>query len=180
MKKINNKGFMLIEILIVSIFVSSILIVLFLQFKKINYSYDVSFKYNTVDGLYLLNNVKKRIITNPYSDDKVSNSYQYYKNNLAVDDFVNIYRKSKDETICEVNTYDCSLFESMNIKQLFIVGKDSKNNILADPKIDITFRDFINYMNFDVGSSVGLDFSDYFIVAEFNDNTYASVNIKHS
>lgn len=178
MKKLNNKGFMLIEILIVSIFVSSILIVLFLQFKKINYSYDVSFKYNTVDGLYLLNNVKKRIITNPSSDNIVSNSYDYYKNNLSANKFINIYSKTKDGIVCKVNAYDCNLFEKMEIKQLFIVGKDSKSEILNDKNLSITFRDYITYMNFSV--DVGLDFSDYFIVAEFNDNTYASVNIKHS
>ena len=78
MKKINNKGFMLVEVLVVSVFISSILIVMFVQFKKINNSYNVSFNYNTVDSLYLLNNVKKRLITN-----STNISYNYYKDQIS-------------------------------------------------------------------------------------------------
>ncbi|MEG2311383.1 MAG: type II secretion system protein, partial [Bacilli bacterium] len=64
MKKNNNRGFMLIETLICSTFIVGILIVLYTQFERINKSYEDSFKYNTVNNLYLVNNFKMYLLQN--------------------------------------------------------------------------------------------------------------------
>ena len=48
----NNKGFMLIETLLVSVFVVSTLIFIYIQFEKVRNSYQTSFSYNTTNGVY--------------------------------------------------------------------------------------------------------------------------------
>ena len=52
MKKNRNKGFMLIETLLVSTFVLGAMTYIIMQFSALKRSYDNSFKYNTVVGLY--------------------------------------------------------------------------------------------------------------------------------
>ena len=140
MKKLNNKGFMLVEILVVSVFISTVLVVLFVQFKKINKSYEVSFNYNTVDGLYLLDNVKRKI------GSQISN----------------------------YTTYECNMIKEMGIQKLYLARKDAKDDMLndkSDEDLTITFKDYLKYMSFKVYNT------DYFLIAEFSNGTYASVNI---
>ena len=55
MQKKNSNGFMLAETLIVTIFVAGVLIFLFIQFSSLSKSYEESYIYNTVEGLYSLN-----------------------------------------------------------------------------------------------------------------------------
>lgn len=167
MKKINNKGFMLVEVLVVSVFVSSVLVVLFSQFKKINNSYDVSFKYNTVDNLYLLENVKNRIITNVYE-----HQYDNYVGQLSdTKKYLNIYNY---ENNCTLNAYDCELLEKANIKSIYFTNSSAKKDMLKDTAISLEFRDYIKYINFNVEDVV----YDYFLIGEFVDGTFASINIK--
>lgn len=157
MKKLNNKGFMLIEILVVSVFISTVLTVLFVQFKKINESYEVSFNYNTVDGLYLIDNVKKIIGANisSYTSD-ISDTTKYY----------NFYSK-----LCPSSTYECNMLKKIDIKTLYLVRKDAKDDMLKDTNLSTTFKDYLKYMSFKVYNT------DYFLIAEFNNETFASVNV---
>lgn len=62
MKK-NNKGFTLIETLVVSSFIVGILIFLFSQFSKLKTSYEASFEYNTIPALYKAKNINRYINT---------------------------------------------------------------------------------------------------------------------
>lgn len=169
MKKINNKGFMLIEILIVSVFVATVLTVLFVQFKKINNNYKKSFKYDTVEGLYLVNNVKNRFIT--ASDNKgynLSNYKAFLENKLLKYD--NVLNPSSTSYDSDDNYFN-NLVNESNIKQLYIAKKDAKEEMVNDKKISIELRNYIKYMRFKTYNS------DYFLIAEFENGTFASVNL---
>lgn len=170
MKKINNKGFMLVEVLVVSVFVSSVLVVLFSQFKKINNSYDVSFKYNTVDNLYLLENVKNRIVTNVY-EHQYDNYVTQLNNNDNPKTYLNIYNV---ENTCTLNAYDCELLKKANVKSIYFTNSSAKEDMLKDTNISLEFRGYIKYMNFNVEDAT----YDYFLIGEFIDGTFASINIK--
>jgi len=74
MSRDNQKGFLLAESLIVATFVLSLLIFLFVQFKNLSTSYDSGFKYNSVEGLYALDNVKTYLKENASDDKKISSS----------------------------------------------------------------------------------------------------------
>ena len=67
MKK-KQKGFVLVETLVVSLLVLTVLIFLFLQLNTINLNYQKSFRYNTVEGLYSANNMKVYILKNGYEN----------------------------------------------------------------------------------------------------------------
>ena len=60
MKK-NSKAFALVETLIVSTIIASILIYMFVQFNKLDENYNESFRYNDVDDLYKLDSIKEYI-----------------------------------------------------------------------------------------------------------------------
>lgn len=161
MKK-NNKGFMLVEILVVSVFVSSVLIVLFVQFKKINNNYNTSFNYNTVEGLYLINSVKNRIITNTDT-----NNFNAYESKLSDNQkYIDIY-----SLMCTDDSYDCEIIKKANINKLYFARKDAKNDMLDDSDFPTDLKEYISYINFKVENS------NYFLIAEFSNGTYASVNI---
>lgn len=62
MKK-NNRGFTLVETLVVSSFIVGILVFLFAQFSKLKKSYDASFEYNTIPALYKAKNINRYVLT---------------------------------------------------------------------------------------------------------------------
>jgi len=53
----HKKGFALLETLIVSTVILSILIFLYIQFINLRQNYEESFKYNTIPGLYMANTI---------------------------------------------------------------------------------------------------------------------------
>ena len=63
MKKIDKRGFALIETLIVSIVVAGILTYIFIQFSTLKRNYNISFKYDTVDVLFSLQDIENYITT---------------------------------------------------------------------------------------------------------------------
>jgi len=75
MKK-NNKGFMLLETLIVSTIILSTLIFLFIQFSNIKTSYEISFTHNTIPGIYIAKELSDFLVTsgnNTKLDTKLKN-----------------------------------------------------------------------------------------------------------
>ena len=155
MKKINNRGFMLAETLIVTVFVAGVLIYLYIQFSNLNNSYEDSYVYNTVEGLYALDDVKTYI----ESDNQV---LEYIDTNIEELKYVDITNCSlfTDIDYCE------SLLESENIKTIFIT-----TNKVPDESIiqyNEEFTTFIKKINKEGNQS-------YRIVAEFNNYTYATL-----
>ena len=63
MKKMNNKGFLLVETIVVATFTVTVLVALFLQFKNLLVNYNDSYNYNTVEGVYDLGAYKTCIQT---------------------------------------------------------------------------------------------------------------------
>ena len=162
MKKINDRGFMLTETLIVATFLVTTLLFIYVQFNKITKTYDTSFKYNTINGLYAANNIKKYI-----SNDGIAN----LKNALAGEsvDFVSISDCSntyfKEVEYCQV------LMNNSNIKTALFTKENLASLKSNTNGLDQTMIDFINYIN-DDGTS------DYRIIIEFKDNTFASIKIE--
>ena len=166
MKK-NSKGFMLIDTLIVSITVSAILIYLYFQFSNVNDSYNKSFMYNTVEGLYAGADIKENILYNG-KDEIYSNI-----NSNSFTDLSNC-----PATYYNNIEYCQMLYETLNIKTV-LVTKSNLNNIKSamdsnqnKNTYDETIRDLINKSP---------DSSDgYQIFIEFNDGNAAAVWMKEA
>lgn len=160
MKKIDNRGFMLTETLIVATFLVTTLLFLYIQFNNVTKTYDTSFKYNTVNGLYAVNNIINYIKSDGIDTLKTS------VNNV---DYIDI-TECPDTYFTEQN-YCNILIDTLKIKTVLFTKENLttlKNNRTA---LDQTMIDFVKFINYE-------EVEGYRLIIEFNDNTFASLKIK--
>lgn len=155
MKKRIDSGFMLVETLIVTIFVSGVLLFLFIQFSNLSKSYDESFNYNTVEDLYLLNDIVKYI-------ESESNVMTYIENNINTVSHIDL----TDCTLFSSNDFCSNLFELANISQIFVSNNNISPNSITE--YNIGFKNFIDKIK-------GTGNQKYRLVASFKNNTYATL-----
>lgn len=155
MKNITDKGFMLAETLIVTAFVSAVLIFLFIQFTNLSKAYDESYIYNTVENLYALEDVRDYIL----SDTKV---LEYIDSNIDDLEYIDI----SDCTLVTNTSYCTNLLNLENIDKIFIA-----KNLIAKENIkdyEESFLTFIKKIN-EEGEQ------PYRLVASFKNNSYATI-----
>lgn len=157
MKKKLSGGFVLVETLIVTTFVAGVLIFLFIQLITLSNNYDNSYKYNTVEELYLLRNIKDYIL-------KDLNSLDLIKSEVDEKGLVEITDCSMFE---EVN-YCSKLIELSNIKTIFITQNYIDKTLFTDYNDEL--KNFVNRIN-------GEGENKYRILAEFNNSRYATIRI---
>ena len=153
MKKRNNKGFVLLETLIVTVFVSSVLIFLFVQFNSLNNNYEESNKYNQVEDIYALSNIAN-----------------YIKDDWTLYNTIKETGTYLDLTNCEEFTYTdfCEKFlEKENIEILLAMPNKFDKNVIVDYDDDIL--DFINKINPTGEEKLRL-------IAKFKDTTTININ----
>ena len=155
MKKNSSKGFMLVETLIVTIFVASILIFLLIQFTNLNNNYNKSYDYNKVEDINSLRNIIYYIENDINAMTNIQNSV--------------IYDKYLDITNCDIfleKKYCKKLFELENIKKVIVTTNKVKYELFE--KHDEKFKIFINKINEDGDEK-------YRLIVYFNNSTYATV-----
>lgn len=169
MKKVNNKGFMLLETLVVSAFVITILIYLYVQFVNLKNSYDKSLKYDSVSNIYSLKQV----------DSFINNNYGYgefeEKIEKSQSNYIELYHNSCElEYFSNNNSYCNKLMTDLNLKTLIMV-----NNRLDDIKND--FKQHNPYSNGLLTYMKSIDpvlaSKSYLLIAEFKDNTYSMLKL---
>lgn len=165
MKK-DNRGFLLAESLVVSTFVLTVLILLYIQFSNLTTNYKNSYNYNNVESIYDLSSVANYLQTNNYNlSAQLTSSMPYvvvYKDGSCnmdagiVDSFCdNLINQMNAKTI--IYTYS-----DINIIQDYVSRKEDSN-------INQKFRDFISRVETNEIQNKGRLF------AEFNNNTYATI-----
>ena len=170
MKKNNNKGFMLLETMVVSAFIITALIFLYVQFSNLKNSYVVSFKYDPIPELFKTKEIDKFINENyGYNDllEGVKNSEHKY---------IELY----DGSVCNLTYFskyniDCDrLMRESNVKTALLVSTNLSNAI--------------NYLKNNKKYSNGLylymkkinqttDNHSYSLIVEFEDNKYTNLVI---
>lgn len=155
MKKNTNKGFVLAETLIVTTFVAGILIFLFIQFTNLSKNYSESYKYNNVEDLYALRNIRNYI-------ESDTTALSTIEEEILKKQYIDI----TDCSIFTEKNYCLKLFELENIKKILI----SKNDLDKDLFINYHegFKKFINKIN-----SEGTH--KYRLLVEFNNSKYATI-----
>ena len=157
MKKMNNKGFLLVESLVVTTFVLTVLVFLFVQFKNLFNSYENSYDYNTVEGIYNLNTFKN-YLTSP--DVSVSRNGNYTV----------IFEGTSCSNVNSFNNDVCNnLGKAMNLKTLIYLD-ESKLDSLKDSGDSIftsSYKDFLSRLN--------KQNNDIRLIGQFNDGTYATI-----
>ena len=167
--KFNNKGFLLIETLIVTVFVVSTLIFLFVQFQRIETNYSRTFGYNTVDGLYRLANIREFIEDNVLEQaiNQLNNSSLQYVNLSSCNFISNL----NSELTTEIDY--CELLYSVSEVKTLVLVEENTEAMISDLR-NVTFlteekKDFIKYINYDD------EFGKYRLIVEYEDNTFATV-----
>lgn len=178
MKKMNNKGFLMVEALIVSTFVVSVLIYFFVQFKKVDASFELSYSYNTVNGLYAVNNISS------YLDNLYENNSTF--KNIIDNDIIShtenpsiIYKVLYDdgennEDYLTCDTYCSKLMQSLNVKKAILASGDL-NYLIANTDNDTFFTEKMrNFIKQEITREFYI--SDYKILVQFKDDTFASTD----
>lgn len=175
MKK-NEKGFTLLETLIVSTVVVGTLIYLFTQINNVKTNYDISFKYNTIPGLYGAKNIVDYLNENGYTTlitalNNSSDNFIEIKDNSLIDngdeDYFDALKKvEKISLILFVKDDVSSLKEKVNA----CYDSDTTNNTAICNK-NSGLKKFIRDLSTDA-------FQDtYRIIIQYSDLTFASVEI---
>lgn len=178
----NNKGFVLVETLLVSVFVLTTLIFLFVQFRSIRQSYERSFKYDTVTGMYAASNFSTYIKENSYGtlvealksecDGQTGCIKKYYL------DLSTCPAQLLDEP-----TYCSRLKEVLNIEHVYFTDEDLSfllsyldsdaylNATREEVDINRETRNYIKTIKYDK------DVNRYRLIMEFKDGTYSSIKV---
>ena len=157
-KKLNTKGFMLVETLIVTSFVAGVLIFLFVQFSTLEQKYETTYKYNNVEDLYSLKNIKNYLESDTTFIASLSS--------LTESSYLDITDCSNENLTYQ--KYCIKLFELENIERIYIVLNEF-DKAMFDNKTS-EFKDFINRVNKKGNQK-------YRIIAKFNNSTYATIRI---
>lgn len=155
MKKNNDYGFMLAETLIVTAFVAGVLIFLYFQFSKLSASFNEAYIYNTVEGLYALEDIKEYI-----ESDK--QFLEYVTDNIDSLKYIDI---SNCSNFTE-SDYCSELLKLEKVKQIFIT-----TNEVPSEYIDSSDKGFDTFIN-----KIGKEGKElYRIVAAFENSSYATI-----
>lgn len=171
MKKMNNKGFLLVETIVVATFTLTVLIALFIQFKNLLVSYNNSFNYNTVEGIYNLNTVKSYVMQNQNSENPLNKI-------LKDSDMPYITLYTNDSCLAAANSGLTSIsfceqiMTSGNFKTVIFANSDPKslkeylksNN---DPVISEEMKNLIKRLEIVSGQNR--------LIAEYKDGTLATI-----
>jgi hypothetical protein len=165
MKLLSNRGFMLVETLVVSVFTLTVLLFVFIQFQKLESSYASSIKYNHSDGLYAAANIRKYILNNGFETIR--------------DDFLVSGEKYVDLSSCNVAGLTNSVFcdklkETLNIKTIILIAENPNlfiNDFRNIRDLSENLKEFTKYIKYD--NDIGV----YRIILEFEDATFATVKI---
>ncbi len=177
-----KNGFMVVECIIASVVVLTVIILLYTQVKAVSRSYNKSYNYDNVTSLYALSNFRTFLL----NDDNYDKLLTAYFNNKSTNDsecgkyyvFVSCSTFSGPsinycDTILDtigITTTNARprqiIFTSSNINDLKSCNlKDDSGHLRS------TFVDYILSLN----STEEKD--KYMLIAEFDDNTLASLNV---
>ena len=156
----NNKGFVITEVLILSTVIIGVLTLMYVQFKNINRGYQYSFKYDTVEGMYLANN-----IVNYINDGNYDKLIELLNNNP---------KGYIDITECNIEnsnliSYCSSLFQKSEIEKIIFTEENLTK--LKQNMSDLE-NDFKNYIN---QIKVTNEQNDYRIIIKYKNGTFSSM-----
>ena len=170
MKK-RNKGFILIETLVVSTFIISTLVYLYIQFVNLKKSYDTSFRYDTISGLYSAKEIDQFINENYGYSDFIDND------DFIENKYIELINKNKcDYLYFSDNINYCEqLVNKLNIKTVLLSSTDLtklKEKLKNNNPYSNEFYHYIKKMNLkDIKNS-------YILIIEYNDNTFSYLKIE--
>ena len=134
--KLNCKGFMLAEVVVVSVIICAVLVTLYTSLVRINNAYDTRNRYYDINTLYFTEEVNDILIYNGYINEYIST------NNSKEIDLSNVF--SNDSNF--YSAYNIDTAKGGSIRMFFSVYDNSSVEALADMNINATFKEYISYL----------------------------------
>lgn len=134
--KLNCKGFMLAEVVVVSVIICTVLVTLYTSLVRINNAYDTRNRYYDINTLYFTEEVNDILIYMNYINEYISTS-----ESKEVDLSKNVFSGYNFYSAYNINT---ALGGS--IKMYFSLYDDSRVEALKNMKDNATFKDYISYL----------------------------------
>lgn len=192
--RINNKGFMLIEVIVTSTVVLTSMLVLYSSFSKLYNNFKVKNAYYDADGVYVAEELVKRIIEVDSGDEENNFNINKYLLNLGgkadntaltVADTALIRDKKcerlsasqeKTDEVCE------KIKDLYNVRSVFLLEysaaklKEAKKDAILDTQ---TFKEYIDYLLKYYADDFDDDKYSYIVLVEYgNDNNYKYANLR--
>ncbi len=178
MKKIDNKGFLLTELLVTATIVSTVLIFLYVQFYSVKKGYEKSFEYNGVNELYALGNVREFLSDTGQIDslvDMVRGPEKLF-NPVPYTDIISNHLYGTNEN------YFNALITNSKIVKLYFMDEDITSVINYINRINdteaagsvATLKKFLGYIDYDRNGS------SYRLVAEFTNGSFATLLVRNT
>ena len=159
MKKMNNKGFLLTEALVVSVLITTVLTALYVNFKNVSTNVSDSFKYDSISSMYSLKSIRDYI---------EQENYVLMVSGLDFLDYVDI---SDCSSYYFSNTNYCkSIFDSIGIEKIIITKENMYSLINNKNSLDSSFKKYIKKIKYEKTDG-------YRLIASFIDKSYANIEI---
>lgn len=127
---------MLVEVVIVTVVVATIMVSLYVAFNRVYDAYDLKEKYTNIDALYAINTVENQLIDEMKFSEVLPTTTSWKLIECSV--FGN--ESSTPYNYCD------SVFTRYKINKLYLLKKE---NLISgmDNNINQTFKDYANYLN---------------------------------
>lgn len=158
--KINNKGFMLAEVVVVSVVIATVLITLFAGLNNISSAYEIRNKYYDVDSLYAAIEINDILIRENTIDIFSKNDVTLLNDNEEVSSFTEFY---KTDIGYNVNSYFVPYKPYKNSEDRITYTLEQGLDKLKTINSNNSFKDYVDYLN---GNLEVSDDYDYIIVIE--------------
>ncbi len=177
----NNKGFMLAEVIFVSVVVMTTMLALYKSYTRIYKLYNERSNYYDIDGIYIIKTMTDSLIKNGQINNLLSNNEKIKY--LIKSSECNL-NNNENNTICT------ELLSLYNIQNMLIVNKnnivaenDSNEDIyLENPDLNKTFENYLKFINNKLESNKeNTDNINYLIIIEYENNEklyYSSLKLR--
>lgn len=133
--KLGSKGFMLVEVIVSTVVVVTIMTSLYVLFNRVYNTYELKATYTNVDAIYTVKTIEDFFVDNLKMKDLFS-GVTSYKKVECVDYFF-------DTTLAS-----CSdIFNQYKVSGLYLMKKQSGDELSEISGVNQTFKDYIKYLN---------------------------------
>lgn len=188
MKRLDSRGFVLVETIIVAVFVMGISTFLFANFLPLMADYERINNYDTVEGTYKAHEIRKLILREINEDSSKrsiltsSSPYTIYKNYETSEDGVNVTKNELCDQLRAVNYCNTLLNEEyLNVKEIIITSfklGSIKAKAKDDKNINRALKEYIDYLpKYDKYSSKYNNYNRLIVV--YNNGEFSNIEVRY-
>jgi len=176
MLKTNNKGFMLVEVIVTSAVVMTAMIGFYTSFNKLYNKFRIKNSYYNLDAKY----ATKEVINTMIESD-TGNINRYIINKLQNNKYAYLIENSS--CISDYTPLNCEKIQKLYSTKNIIIVNYSKNNLNELKKdennLNQTFKDYIDYLITYYNLENSIEDYDYIVLTEIKDgNNYYYANLR--